>query len=59
MCETTTNVGVALQDAMREIEKANPGMLYGVFGELPLVASKNHSLLTLNNAGNLKKTKCQ
>ncbi|MCZ8318875.1 MAG: class I SAM-dependent DNA methyltransferase [Silanimonas sp.] len=28
-----TNVGVALQRAMREIEKANPSTLYGVFGD--------------------------
>lgn len=31
--ETTTNVGVAIQNAMREIEKANPNMLYGIFGD--------------------------
>ena len=31
--ETTTNVGVAIQDAMREIEKANPDTLYGIFGD--------------------------
>lgn len=31
--ETTTNVGVALQNAMREIEKANPDKLYGIFGD--------------------------
>ena len=31
--ETTTNVGVALQDAMRAIETANPDMLYGIFGD--------------------------
>lgn len=31
--ETTVNVGVALQDAMRAIEKANPGTLYGIFGD--------------------------
>lgn len=29
----TTNVGVALQKAMREIEKANPDTLYGIFGD--------------------------
>lgn len=28
-----TNVGTALQHAMREIEKANPDSLYGVFGD--------------------------
>ena len=31
--ETTVNVGVALQDAMRAIEKANPDTLYGIFGD--------------------------
>lgn len=31
--ETTTNVGLALQNAMREIEKANPDTLYGIFGD--------------------------
>jgi len=31
--ETTTNVGMALQEAMRAIEKANPDRLYGIFGD--------------------------
>jgi len=31
--ETTTNIGLALQNAMREIEKANPGTLHGIFGD--------------------------
>jgi type I restriction enzyme M protein len=31
--EVTTNVGVAIQHAMREIEKANPDTLYGIFGD--------------------------
>jgi type I restriction enzyme M protein len=31
--ETTTNVGVSIQNAMREIEKANPDTLYGIFGD--------------------------
>lgn len=31
--EMTTNVGVALQDAMRTIEKANPETLFGIFGD--------------------------
>ncbi|SDS57822.1 type I restriction enzyme M protein [Maribacter dokdonensis] len=31
--ETTTNVGMAIQDAMRNIEKANPETLYGIFGD--------------------------
>lgn len=30
-----SNVGTALQRAMREIEKANPDTLYGVFGDAP------------------------
>jgi len=31
--ETTVNIGGALQDAMRNIEKANPDTLYGIFGD--------------------------
>lgn len=31
--ETTVNVGMALQESMREIEKANPDTLYGIFGD--------------------------
>jgi len=31
--QVTTNVGQALQTAMREIERANPDELYGVFGD--------------------------
>lgn len=31
--ETTVNVGMALQNAMRAIEKANPDKLYGIFGD--------------------------
>lgn len=31
--EVTTNVGVAIQTAMREIEKANPDTLDGIFGD--------------------------
>jgi type I restriction enzyme M protein len=30
----TTNVGQAIQRAMREIEKANPNTLYGIFGDV-------------------------
>ncbi len=33
VCETTTNIGMALQEAMRAIEKANPDCLYGIFGD--------------------------
>ena len=31
--EKARNVGKAIQDAMREIEKANPDKLYGIFGD--------------------------
>ncbi|MCT4298220.1 SAM-dependent DNA methyltransferase [Elizabethkingia anophelis] len=31
--ETTTNVGLAIQNAMRKIEKANPDTLEGIFGD--------------------------
>lgn len=31
--EVTSNVGMALQKAMQEIEKANPDVLYGIFGD--------------------------
>lgn len=31
--ERTKNVGMALQNAMRAIEKANPDTLYGIFGD--------------------------
>lgn len=31
--ETTTNVGMSIQNAMREIETANPDTLYGIFGD--------------------------
>ena len=33
--EKTTNVGKALLTAFREIEKANPDLLYGIFGDAP------------------------
>src|SRR5690606_2624251 len=29
----STNVGMAIQSAMRDIEKANPARLYGIFGD--------------------------
>lgn len=32
---TTVNVGKAIQTAFREIEKANPHLLYGIFGDAP------------------------
>ncbi|MGK7397960.1 MAG: type I restriction-modification system subunit M N-terminal domain-containing protein, partial [Candidatus Cyclobacteriaceae bacterium M3_2C_046] len=31
--ETTINVGLAIQNAMRAIEQANPDTLYGIFGD--------------------------
>lgn len=31
--ETTTHVGIAIQNAMRAIEKANPDSLFGIFGD--------------------------
>src|SRR5690242_11093429 len=31
--QTSNNVGMAIQSAMRAIETANPDMLYGVFGD--------------------------
>ena len=31
--ETTVNIGLALQEAMRAIEKSNPDTLYGIFGD--------------------------
>jgi len=31
--EITSNLGMALQKAMQEIEKANPDVLYGIFGD--------------------------
>ena len=31
--ENTVNVGLAIQDAMRAIEQANPDTLYGIFGD--------------------------
>jgi type I restriction enzyme M protein len=31
--ENTKNVGIAIQEAMREIEKANPDTLFGIFGD--------------------------
>ena len=31
--EVTVNVGIAIQNALRSIEKANPDTLYGIFGD--------------------------
>lgn len=33
--EVTINVGQSLQNAFRSIEKANPDLLYGIFGDAP------------------------
>ena len=47
--ETTTNVGMAIQDAMREIEKANPDTLYGIFGDASWTNKERLSDATLIN----------
>ena len=47
--ETTVNVGVALQDAMREIEKANPETLFGIFGDASWTNKDRLSDETLSN----------
>ena len=47
--ETTVNVGVALQDAMRAIEKANPDTLYGIFGDASWTNKNRLSDATLLN----------
>lgn len=47
--ETTTNVGVAIQDAMREIEKANPETLFGIFGDASWTNKDRLSDATLVN----------
>ncbi|MBU3025904.1 type I restriction-modification system subunit M [Zobellia galactanivorans] len=47
--ETITNVGVALQNAMREIEKANPDTLYGIFGDASWTNKNRLSDETLTN----------
>ncbi len=47
--EKTTNVGVALQDAMREIERANPDTLYGIFGDASWTNKNRLSDETLTN----------
>ncbi|WP_281986571.1 type I restriction-modification system subunit M [Aquimarina aggregata] len=47
--ETTTNIGVALQDAMRAIEKANPDTLYGIFGDASWTNKNRLSDETLTN----------
>lgn len=47
--ETTTNVGLAIQDAMRAIEKANPDTLYGIFGDASWTNKNRLSDETLTN----------
>ena len=47
--EVTKNVGAALQKAMREIEKANPEQLYGIFGDANWTNKDRLSDETLNN----------
>ncbi len=47
--ETTVNVGLALQNAMREIEKANPDTLYGIFGDASWTNKNRLSDETLTN----------
>jgi type I restriction enzyme M protein len=47
--ETTTNIGVALQDAMRGIESANPDLLYGIFGDASWTNKNRLSDATLTN----------
>lgn len=47
--ETTVNVGMALQESMREIEKANPDTLYGIFGDASWTNKERLSDETLTN----------
>lgn len=47
--ETTVNVGMALQNAMREIEKANPDTLHGIFGDASWTNKNRLSDETLTN----------
>jgi len=47
--ETTTHLGVAIQNAMREIEKANPDTLYGIFGDASWTNKERLSDETLTN----------
>src|SRR4051794_11063977 len=45
----TTNVGHALQSAMRAIERANPEKLYGIFGDAPWTNKERLSDETLRD----------
>lgn len=47
--ETTVNVGLAIQDAMRIIEKDNPETLYGIFGDASWTNKDRLSDETLSN----------
>ncbi|WP_069660691.1 type I restriction-modification system subunit M [Arcticibacter eurypsychrophilus] len=47
--EVTVNVGMAIQEAMREIEKANPETLFGIFGDASWTNKERLSDATLNN----------
>ena len=47
--EVTVNVGMALQEAMRAIEKANPDTLYGIFGDASWTNKERLSDETLIN----------
>lgn len=47
--ETTTNIGMSIQEAMREIEKANPETLFGIFGDASWTNKDRLSDETLTN----------
>lgn len=47
--ESTSNVGMALQEAMRTIEQANPDTLYGIFGDASWTNKDRLSDETLTN----------
>lgn len=47
--ETTVNVGMAIQEAMRTIEKENPETLYGIFGDASWTNKDRLSDATLTN----------
>lgn len=47
--EVTVNVGIALQNAMRELEKSNPDTLFGIFGDASWTNKNRLSDETLNN----------
>ena len=47
--ETTVNVGVAIQEAMRVIEKENPDTLFGIFGDASWTNKNRLSDETLTN----------